>query len=110
MAPSSIDWRVRTHVKARKTATTGAKTTTTAVVASAAVAPQSHPLFVVILLNSNQFSPYYSTIVVGSIFTTFVRHAFLFILRVTQSVHYILVWPFSVHYIFTVTGSLQRYL
>ena len=32
---------------------------------------------------------------------------FLFILRVTQSVHYILVWPPSVHYIFTVTGSQQ---
>ena len=27
----------------------------------------------------------------------------------TQSVHYILVWPKSVHYIFTVTGSGQRW-
>ena len=64
------------YVKAHKTARTGAKTTTTAVVASAAIEPQSHLLFVLILLNSNQFSLYYSTIVVGSIFTTFVRHLY----------------------------------
>tara|TARA_B110001450_G_scaffold22470_1_gene20089 strand:+ start:444 stop:554 length:111 start_codon:yes stop_codon:yes gene_type:complete len=35
----SIDRRVRTHIKARKTATTGGKITTKAAVASAAAAP-----------------------------------------------------------------------
>ena len=43
------------HVKARKTATTGAKTTTTAVVASAAIEPQSHLLFVLIILKIINF-------------------------------------------------------
>ena len=53
------------HVKAHKTATTEAKTTTTTVVvASAAIEPQSQLLFVLILLNSNQFSLYYSTIAI----------------------------------------------
>ena len=33
---------------------------------------------------------------------------YLFILRVTQSVQYILVWPPSAHYIFTVTGSIYN--
>ena len=64
MALSSIDWR-GTHARKSTTATTEAKTTkTTAVVVSATVAPQLHLLFVVILLNSNQFSLYYSTIVI----------------------------------------------
>jgi hypothetical protein len=54
----------RTHVKARETATSRAKTTTTAVVASAAIEPQLHLLFVVISLKFDQFSLYYSTIVI----------------------------------------------
>ena len=54
----------RTQVKARETATSRAKTTTTAVVASAAIEPQLHLLFVVISLKFDQFSLYYSTIAI----------------------------------------------